>query len=279
MKGSKSSFSRKASLIALACVLIALVSISFFLYPREKIVNGLLVDLELKGPEPGRYEELVKTFTQRLQDEAPAARHIRTKLYYVHYQGLTAELAKERRPDFILLSPQNTPWHMYRDDDGVRLNAAKNVLKKLILEERIPVLGICGGHQFLAMVFGGTVDFIDSRLVGVFPEKYPKQAIAEKGIFDLETLGSDPIFSGVATHPGRFRVVESHHEEVKTVPEPFVNLARSRMSEAQLIRIPGMIVYGMAFHPERSGRSPGNECSEGRIMLGNFVRMVSDQGR
>jgi GMP synthase (glutamine-hydrolysing) len=86
----------------------------------------------------------------------------------------------------------------------------------------------------------------------------------------------DPIFSGVATHPGTLRVMESHYEEVKTVPERFVNLARSSMSEAQLIRIPGMLVYGTAFHPERSGKSPGTECTEGRIILGNFLRMVAD---
>lgn len=186
---------------------------------------------------------------------------------------------KKQRPDFILLSPQNTPWYMYREDAGAKLEAAKAVVRNLTLKERLPVLGICGGHQFLAMVFGGTIDFIDSRLVGVFPEKYPKEAVSERGLVDLETLGSDPIFTGVTTHPGRFKAMESHYEEVKTIPELFVNLARSQMSEVQLIRIPGLMVYGMAFHPERSGNLPGSECSDGRIMLGNFIRMVAEGGR
>lgn len=276
MKGSGPSFSRKQSLVILVCAFIALIVAVLLLYPREQILHGLLVDLELNGPDPGRHAELVNVLTQRLPVEAPAAKGVRSKLTYIHFPDFTAEAVKQQRPDFILLSPQSTPWYMYRDDAALRLDAAKRVLRNLILAEHIPVLGICGGHQFLAMVFGGAVDFIDPRFLGVFPEKYPKEALSERGAVDLETLQWDPIFSGAATHPGTFRVMESHYEELKTVPEPFVNLARSSMSDVQLIRIPGMLVYGTAFHPERSGKSRETECAEGRIILGNFLRMVAD---
>lgn len=276
MKGSGASFSLKKSLVVLVCASIALILVVLLLYPREKLLRGLLVDLELNGPDPGRHAELVDVLTQRLPVDAPAAGRVRASLTYIHFPDFTSEAVKQQRPDFILLSPQSTPWYMYRDDAALKLDAAKSVLRNLIMAERMPVLGICGGHQFLAMVFGGTVDFIDPRFLGAFPEKYPKEALSERGAVDLETLRWDPIFSGAATHPGKLRVMESHYEEVKTVPEPFVNLARSSMSEAQLIRIPGMLVYGTAFHPERSGKSPGDECTEGRIILGNFLKMVAD---
>jgi GMP synthase (glutamine-hydrolysing) len=278
MKGSGPSSSRKKSLVILVCAFIALIVAVLLLYPRGQILHGLLVDLELSGPDPGRHAELVNVLTQRLPVEAPAAaKGVRSNLTYIHFSDLTAEAVKQQRPDFILLSPQSTPWYMYRDDAALRLDAAKRVLRNLILADHIPVLGICGGHQFLAMVFGGTVDFIDPRFSGVFPEKYPKEALSERGAVDLETLQWDPIFLGAATHPGTLRVMESHYEELKTVPEPFVNLARSSMSEAQLIRIPGMLVYGTAFHPERSGKLQGTECAEGRVILGNFLRMVADR--
>lgn len=277
MKGYFSSFGLKASLLAFACVLLAIAVVVVILYPREKILNSLLVDLELKGPDPGRYAELVEVFTRGFRDEAFPGKTVRTRLSYIHYREFTAGLVKQQSPDFILLSPQSTPWHMYRDDAAVKLGEAKSVLKDLIIKDQMPVLGICGGHQFLAMAFGGAVDFIDSRLMGTFPERYPKEATSERGMAYLETLRRDPIFSGVAIHPGKFAVMESHYEEVKTIPEPFVNLARSPLSEAQLISIPGMIVYGMAFHPERSGKSPGTKCEEGRLLLRNFVRMVAER--
>jgi GMP synthase (glutamine-hydrolysing) len=261
-----------------ACALIVIVAIAILFYPRAETVNGLLVDLELKGPEPGRYAELVDVITNRLQADLPRG-NLRIELGYVHYPQFTAELLNGKRPDFILLSPQNTPWYMYKGVAGDRLDDAQAFLKNVIVKEHIPVLGICGGHQFLALVFGGTVDFIDPRLIGIFPEKYPKEAISERGLVEVETIQSDPIFDRITTHPGTFKVMESHYEEVKTVLEPLVNLARSKLSEIQLIRIPGLTVYGTAFHPERSGNQSDNDNAQGKKILANFIKMVADNRR
>jgi GMP synthase (glutamine-hydrolysing) len=76
--------------------------------------------------------------------------------------------------------------------------------------------------------------------------------------------------------------MENHYEEVKIVPEPFINLARSEVSEAQLIGIPEKPVYGMAFHPERctgnANRQTAGEC-DGRRILTNFLKMACDKQR
>lgn len=74
VKGSGLLFTSKRTLIALTCVLIALASITIMLYPREKTLKGMLVDLELRGPDPVRYSELVEVLTRRLQSEVPAAK-------------------------------------------------------------------------------------------------------------------------------------------------------------------------------------------------------------
>ncbi len=141
----------------------------------------------------------------------------------------------------------------------------------------LPVLAICGGHQFLAASFGARVDFIDPAFEGRTLYEYPPEAIAERGLVYLETLASDRIFEGVVVHPGNFAVLESHTEEVKNAPHPFANLARSATSEIQLITIPDALVYGMAFHPERGwtqAYGPDSQAAAGKQLLGNFFRLV-----
>ena len=119
--------------------------------------------------------------------------------------------------------------------------------------------------------------FIDPKLESTLPERYPRNALAERGVVSLETLMDDPIFKGVAVHPGKFRAVESHYEEVKEIPRGFVNLARSEMSGIQVIRIPGKTVYGVAFHPERGwkpGEDPEKAAPDGKLILANFLGMI-----
>ncbi|AFM25525.1 type 1 glutamine amidotransferase [Desulfomonile tiedjei] len=268
----KISLNRVLISVIVACILI--VSLMWYLTPSEHILRGLLIDLELSGPEQDRYRELVHVLTHGVSQSVPAARNLKADLSYLHYSEFSSSALDRIRPDFLVLSPQSTPWHMYRGRAGEQLEYAKQVLKSLVADRGMPILGICGGHQFLALTFGAKVDFIDTRFSVLFPERYPKEAVSEKGIAQLEMLRPDPIFSGLAI-PGSFQVMESHYEEVKSIPEPFVNLARSNLSEVQLIRIPGKLVYGMAFHPERTGNLPQNTCTDGKILLANFLKMVA----
>jgi GMP synthase-like glutamine amidotransferase len=268
----KISLNRVLISVIVGCILIA--SLVWYLTPSEHILHGLLIDLELSGPQQDRYSELVHALTHGVSQSVPAAKNLKTDLSYLHYSEFSISAVDRIRPHFLVLSPQSTPWHMYRGQAGEQLEYAKQVLKSLAAHRSMPILGICGGHQFLALTFGAKVDFIDTRFSGLFPERYPKEAVSEKGAVQLEMLRPDPIFSGMTT-PGSFRVVESHYEEVKNVPESFVNLARSNLSEVQLIRIPGKLVYGMAFHPERTGNPPQTVCTDGKILLANFLTMVA----
>jgi len=258
-------------------VIAALVLVFTVKHCSKRKVNGLLVDLELEGPDPGRYEELREALTVKLSSEVPSLGNTVLTLNYVHFMQLDPLSLDTRHVDFVLLSPQGTPWHQYRGEAATKLTLLKEELREIALRKEVPVLGICGGHQFLAMSFGGEVDFIDPAYRGAIPERYPREAIGEKGPVTLETVGEDPIFRGVTVHPGKFGTMQNHYEEVKTVPPPFVNLARSNLCEAQLIRIPGRLVYGMAFHPERGWQSqeaPEEERQAGKQLLANFVQMV-----
>jgi len=282
MEWSRSHQHRRIIAILVASIVVATLALIVYTVTKKESLRGLLIDLELQGPDPTRCAELRDAFVRRLPAQAPSLRNVEVSLQYVHFTGVTESLLCSREVDFVLLSPQGTPWYMYRAEEGEHLERLKNILRNVIVSHPTPVLGICGGHQFLALAFGGTVDFIDGTLIGTFPERYPAEAISERGPIELETIRDDGILEGVAPHPGRFTVLESHYEEVKTIPEPFVNIARSCMSEVQLMRIPNRLVYGMAFHPER-GWDTGTQCESqscaGKQVLENFLTMVRSSKR
>jgi GMP synthase (glutamine-hydrolysing) len=261
------------------CVIVLALIFQFYIGKRQ--LNGLLVDLELESRDPTRHGELRDAITRRLAAEAPSLGNIELNLLYVHFCDLNSEFFDSTRVHFVVLSPQRTPWQTYRGEWLSKLESAEQILRELILKRNMPVLGICGGHQFLALTFGGAVDFIDPNLVGSAHERYPANALAERGPVWLQVLEDDPILEGVARRPDKFKAIESHYEEVKVVPEPFINLARSELSEAQLIRIPGRLVYGMAFHPERGwDGDPQTASKEGKQILANFFRMIArDNGK
>jgi len=262
----------------IVCLLVAALIIVWVLHVRELRLHGLLVDLEFDGPDPSRHSQLREALTVRLAGEVGELRNYRISLDQIHFSEFDDNAWKSKPLDFLVLSPQSTPWYMYKEEAGRKLRRAKKTLRNIIAQGRPPVLAICGGHQFLALAFGGRVDFIDPRFVGKYPDQYPREARGERGVVELETLAPDPIFQGVTTHPGRFRVVQSHHEEVKTVPRPFVNLARSQMSEIQILRAPGKPVYGVAFHPERgwdANNRTGEAIPEGKRILANFFLMAA----
>lgn len=245
-------------------------------------MNGLLVDLELGGPEPSRYKELRDVFLRKLPSKIADLHNVQVKLDYIHFSEVRTDLFDPRSIDFVLLSPQGTPWRRYGNGASEQLEFCKNLVKETISQDRIPVMGICGGHQFLALAFGGSVDFIDPELRKRSIQSYPREALAEKGPVRLETLSADPIFHGVTVHPGTFWVMENHYEEVKSIGAPFINLARSALSEIQLVTIPGKCVYGVAFHPERefgSSQGPTPPPNSGTQILANFMVMVIGKKR
>jgi GMP synthase (glutamine-hydrolysing) len=106
----------------------------------------------------------------------------------------------------------------------------------------LPILGICFGAQALAQVFGGKVVLDDSR--------------AEYGTIDVAceaSAASDPLFS--RTSP-RFIAQSWHHDRISIMPPEAVPLASSRNGEVlQAFSVPGEMIWGVQFHPERSSET------------------------
>ena len=122
-------------------------------------------------------------------------------------------------------------------------------MHRIIRRAEWPILGLCGGHQLIAMAHGahvapmrrlrpGEPDVTDLAGPGYLKEWgfMPVTAVAQDAI--LQGLGPAPVF------------LQVHYCEVKTLPPGFQVLASSDDCCIQLMRRLDRPVYGTQFHPE-----------------------------
>jgi len=111
-----------------------------------------------------------------------------------------------------------------------------------------PIIGICAGHQFIGMHFGGKAQ----------PSKKP-----EYGKVELLIDEEDDLFRGL---PREFIVWASHNDEIANVPH-FKILAHSKDCSNEAMKHEKKPIYGCIFHPEVEHTEHGEE------IYANFVRM------
>ncbi|MDQ7784486.1 MAG: gamma-glutamyl-gamma-aminobutyrate hydrolase family protein [Desulfomonilaceae bacterium] len=180
-----------------------------------------------------------------------------------HFGTVTPEFIHDLQPEFVVLSPQGTPWCRYTGGRGIDLQNFLWLLPMLAEDMNIPILGICGGHQALAIAFGGKVGPIRGGEYDCMPYTRDRQ----RGVVPLEVIAPDPIFRGI---DGSLRIVESHYDEVKILPPGFVLLASEKQSPNQIIRHPTRPVYGIQGHPERFH----SNRPDGGILIRNFLKIA-----
>jgi len=116
----------------------------------------------------------------------------------------------------------------------------------------LPVLGICGGHQLLAMAYG---------------ENIVDMGRALRDYYEVEILADDLLFEGLER---RVLVRESHREMVERLPKGFFLLAKSRDTPIEAMKHEKGIVYGVQFHPERHDEAH----PAGGVILANFAKLA-----
>jgi GMP synthase (glutamine-hydrolysing) len=137
------------------------------------------------------------------------------------------------------------------------------MLPQIAEQMNIPILGICGGHQALALAFGGKVGPIRAGEDDCMPYTRDRQG----GVIPLKVTTQDPLFEGLQD---KIRIVASHFDEVKVLPPGFVLLASDKVSPNQIMRHPTKPVYGIQGHPEYfSSHRPDTG-----IILKNFMKIV-----
>jgi GMP synthase (glutamine-hydrolysing) len=116
-----------------------------------------------------------------------------------------------------------------------------------------PILGVCGGHQALALAYGGSV---------------VKASGLVQGFRTVTLEDKDTLLAGL---PAKIKVMQSHREQVKQLPVGFVRIATSSETQNEGMRHVERPLYGVQFHPEKWNE----ENPAGRRILENFVQRIT----
>ena len=158
----------------------------------------------------------------------------------VRNDRITPEEMLDMKPDAIVISPgPGKP-----SDAGVCIELIRQ------LKGRIPILGVCLGHQAIGEAFGATVTHA-SRLM------HGKTSL-------LTDVADDIIFKGIKK-PVQVARYHSLSVQESTLPEELEVTARSDDGELMAMRHREYPIYGLQFHPE-SVMTP-----DGSAMIRNFL--------
>ena len=115
-----------------------------------------------------------------------------------------------------------------------------------------PILGICAGHQFMAIHFGGSAG---------------PSGIPEFGKTQIVVDDENDLFQGL---PKDFQGWVSHNDEVSVMPDGFVLLAHSNNCKCQAMKYTKKPFYGVQFHPEVEHTEHGYEIFK------NFLKVCEE---
>lgn len=168
---------------------------------------------------------------------------INPDIQVIRNDAMTVEEIDALHPEAIVISPgPGRP-----EDAGICIETVQKV------GGRIPILGVCLGHQSIAMAYGGKVGYAKTLMHG-------KQSIAE-----LDT--ASPLFCGL---PDKTKVARYHSlsADPDSLPACLQTIAKADDDEIMAVQHQEYPVFGMQFHPE-SIMTP-----DGKQMLANFLDLA-----
>lgn len=171
---------------------------------------------------------------------------IRPDIRVVRNDALTLDGIAALAPQAIMLSPgPGRP-----EDAGVCIPVIRE------FAGRVPILGVCLGHQAICAAYGGTVTYAKELMHGKVSQVH------------AET--KSVLFAGL---PQAFPVARYHSLAAAedTLPTELRVTARTSDGEVMAVEHRDLPVYGVQFHPE-SVMTP-----DGAAMLANFLALVKER--
>ena len=162
----------------------------------------------------------------------------------VRNDAMTIEEIKEQKPKAIILSPgPGRP-----EDAGICIEVVRR------LGGKIPILGICLGHQAICTAYGGTVSYARTLLHGKQSRIRPQDSVLFEGL------------------PEEFPVARYHSLALmeETCPDCLRITSRAEDGTVMSVEHRDYLVYGLQFHPE-SILTP-----DGKAILRNFLDSIDD---
>ncbi len=179
------------------------------------------------------------SFSYNLYQQAAS---IEPDMRVVRNDALTIGEIEGLNPSHIILSPGPG----YPKDAGI----CEKVVKKL--GGKIPILGVCLGHQAICEAFGGRIEHAQQLMHG-------KQSMVE-----IDT--DEPLFAGL---PKKIMVARYHSlvAAPDTLPACLKVISRDERGEIMAVRHKMQPIYGVQFHPE-SILTP-----QGKRIMENFLQI------
>lgn len=170
------------------------------------------------------------------------------------FTDVSLDRIAELAPSHIVLSGQSHPWDLYSPESLAGVF-------EVIRQAPHPILGVCGGHQQIAIAFGSPVGLMERLTPG---EGYAG-AKRERGFFAVATDGKG-LFEGL---PDNATVWHSHCDEVKELPPGFRRTASNATCAIQAMEHEAKPLFGVQFHPELFDE----DHPHGRRIVENFLRL------
>lgn len=180
----------------------------------------------------------------------------------LHFTEASPSRIAKIAPTAIVISGCTTDWVEYDF-------ATMDGLLATIRDVRVPVLGICGGHQLIGYAYGaswGPLGGLQDGETDPDPSFAPGQR-KQRGFLPLAVDGRSPLFRGLSATPTFF---QSHYWQLIEAPDGFVTRAASPWSPIQAIEQVDRPVFGVQFHPERFD----SDQPDGNTLLRNFFALT-----
>jgi len=148
-------------------------------------------------------------------------------------------MAQDLAPDYLVFSPG--PGSVYEAKD---IGNSEDILKHFI--GRIPILGVCLGHQLIGKLYGGKITTVEP----CHGKSWPIKIIKNSALFkDL---------------PKTFEVMRYHSQIVADDTKGLTTTAITSDDSAQIMALEDVErrLYGVQFHPESIGTPYGLKILE-----------------
>ncbi len=155
---------------------------------------------------------------------------------------LTVPEVEALDPSHIILSPGPG----YPKDSGI----CEEVIRRLA--SKVPILGVCLGHQAICEVYGGEISHARRLMHG------------KKCTIHLDNTCQ--LFQGL---PQQMEAARYHSLAVRaeTLPDQLKVIAKDEIGEVMAVKHEQYQVYGVQFHPESIMTTLGN------VVLENFLKL------
>lgn len=187
----------------------------------------------------------------------------------VHFRQLQPRLDVDA--DGVLLGPQGTPFSAYHREFLPWIRALAEGV-------RVPVLGVCGGMQALALAYGGRLQSTFGETIGQDYQGLRKVRGPLEVTLDVQALPAwlpDPARRELAAWRSLGqRAFQSHVEQVVALAGPLVALARSVPTPIEAFAHRDRPILASQFHPEL-GWDEG--CAAGKAWLLAWLAVVADR--